>query len=132
MAGLLALALLILPAAPLRHAAAAPAGHQAAAAHCTVQDDTSARSAAAGGHRHHLQAQHHQAGDQARTCGPAGGKAGPTCCPSAQCPAMVAAPPLPLAELLPASGRTIRLTFRTRRPPGTDLAPALPPPREAA
>jgi hypothetical protein len=131
-AGLLALALLVLPAAPLRHAAAAPVGHQAAA-HCLVHDDTASdgQTATADVHLHHLHAQP-QAEDQGQPCGPADGKAGPACCVSAQCPATVAAPPLAAADLLPSPGPMIRLVFQARRPLGTDVAPALPPPRKAA
>ncbi|MBV1795698.1 hypothetical protein [Siccirubricoccus sp. G192] len=131
MAGLLALALLVLPAAPLRHASAAPAGHQAAV-HCVVHDNavSAGQAADAGHHLHgHLL---RQADDQGQPCDDPGGKAGLACCVSAQCPAMVAAPPLAATSLLPSLGPSARYAFETQRPHGIDVAPALPPPREAA
>ena len=130
-AGLLALALLVLPAAPLRHASAAPVGHQAAV-HCVVHDDAASLGQAADADHHLHDHLHHQANDQGQPCDASGGKAGLACCVSAQCPATVATPPLAAASLLPSSGPSGRFAFEVQRPHGIDVAPSLPPPREAA
>jgi hypothetical protein len=124
-AGLLALALLVLPAGPPRHAVAAP-GAQDRAHHVAHGDAAPPGQAALAAQRHD-----HQAADQGQPRDGRGGKPGLICCLVAQCPPMVAAPP-PAAACLPASlGLPLRLAIESVQFTGIDVAPALPPPREA-
>ena len=117
LAGLLALALLILPAAPLRHAAAAPAGPPGP---CLLHGEAAAT---------HL---HHPAETQVEPCSEANAMPGLACCAAAQCPAMIAAPP-PGADALPAPrGLPLRRGPEVTVRSGIDIAPTLPPPRDAA
>lgn len=117
MAGLLALLLLALAGAQLRHAsAAAPLDQHQAARHCVARADAAPllRAAAA-------------VHDQDRPCGdPGRGVTGLACCVSAQCPAMVGAPPPASTGPLPPPGPIARFAAPARDPRGTDIRPALP------
>jgi hypothetical protein len=124
-AALLALALLALPGAPLRHgASAAPVGHPSATAHCGA-DDAAAPA-------RHLAAPAYEA-DQGQPCDGAGHSApGLACCAAAQCPASLVGPP-PASAGLPASlGPAPPFAAPMRSPHGVDVPPALPPPRRTA
>ncbi len=98
-----------------------------------------------------LDADHHAAHD----CGPPGGDADSTavpappdhgqpdggrhdappglaCCIALQCPMLLGGLPAATAQPSPSPGPSVRSAFRVRRCVGIDIAPALPPPREAA
>jgi hypothetical protein len=123
-AGLLALALLVLPGGPLRQASAAPSGHRHAAHHCTGQDAAAPRD-------QRVAAMHDRdpgpPGDE--TCG---GMPGLACCASAQCPATIAVPPATPAEAPPRSELRAVGFAAQDRPDGIPVDPALRPPRPVA
>jgi hypothetical protein len=125
-AALLALALLALPGAPLRHAAApAPVGHDPAALHCGAHGAAAPSAQAAA-----VPADHH---DHGQPCDDAGGAMpGLACCAAAQCPATLAGPPPPSAAPLVPPGPAPRFSAPVRSPHGMDVPPALPPPRRMA
>jgi hypothetical protein len=124
-AALLALVLLALPGAPLRHAAgAAPLGLHGAAEHCGGHGTSAPADRAAVVADPH---EHHQ------PCGGSGGASpGLVCCAAAQCPATLAAPPpIAVAPLLP-PGPAPRAAPPVRDPRGIAIRPAIPPPRAVA
>ncbi len=122
-AGLLALALLALSAAPAM--AMAPLALDQHAAHdCGLPGDDDTAPAAVpvppdrgqpdgGGH-------HHDA------------PPGLACCVAFQCPMLLGGLPAAAAQPSPSPGPPVRSAFRARRCAGIDIAPALPPPRRDA
>ena len=122
---LLALALLALPVAPMRHAAMAgtPHGGQAAAAPCPGHD--------ALGHDETAEAPPGHQADGGQPCDHQDGMPGLSCCAAALCAGLQGAPPpAPVAPLAVAAA-----TARRAPPPparhGRDIPPALRPPRVA-
>ncbi|GGC65061.1 hypothetical protein GCM10011504_48870 [Siccirubricoccus deserti] len=117
-ATLLALILLALPGAPVRHApAAAPShapSHQHAAHHRPTDAGAAQAPAPASGERGHP-----------------GDIPGMTCCLSAQCPALAGAPPPAATGLPPPAGPATRFAAVPRLRLGIEFPPALPPPRAA-
>ena len=57
---------------------------------------------------------------------------GLACCMASQCPMLLGGLPAAAAQPSPSPGPSVRSAFRVRRHVGIDIAPALPPPREAA
>ena len=57
---------------------------------------------------------------------------GLACCIALQCPMLLGGLPAATAQPSPSPGPSVRSAFRVRRCVGIDIAPALPPPREAA
>ena len=57
---------------------------------------------------------------------------GLACCIALQCPMLLGGLPAAAAQPSPSPGPSVRSAFRVRRHAGIDIAPALPPPREAA
>ena len=57
---------------------------------------------------------------------------GLACCIASQCPMLLGGLPAATAQPSPSPGPSVRSAFRVRRHAGIDIAPALPPPREAA
>jgi hypothetical protein len=113
-AALLALTLLALPGAPLRHGASA-------APHCGTLD---AAAPAA-----HLAAPAYDA-DHGQPCDDAGHSTpGLACCAAAQCPASLAGPPPASADLPNSLGPSPPFAAPMRSPHGVDVPPVLPPPR---
>lgn len=129
-AGLLALALLLVPGVPLRHAAAAP-GSAPAAHHC--ETDAAAPADHAGhaapavpsdvvpdqGQRHDDTSDTHDTGGMA-------------CCAAAQCPATVAVPPSTLAAPLPPVAPAVTGSSAAHQLDGIPVDPGLRPPRRVA
>ena len=126
-AGLLALALLLVPGVPLRHAAAAP-GSAPAAHHC--ETDAAAPADHAG---HAIPA---PASDVAPGAGQPRGDTtdtgGMACCAAAQCPATVAVPPSTLAAPLPPVAPAVTGSSAAHQLDGIPVDPALRPPRRVA
>jgi hypothetical protein len=124
-AALLALALLVLPGAPMRHASATPAHHHAAAPvtthDCFGQEEGVAQDHVLASH----EAQHGQPDRHP------GDQQGLACCAAAQCPAMVGAPPPATADPRPPHGLTVRVAVPGSGAHGIDIAPTTPPPRGA-
>jgi hypothetical protein len=123
-AALLALALLVLPGAPMRHASASPIHSmgQAASHDCVGHGAEAAPDQAL--------ASHH--GDHGQTDRHSGKQQGLACCASAQCPATVAVPPMAPAQ--PAPMPRVRVTdfALLPAPDGVGVDPALHPPRTPA
>lgn len=120
-AGLLALALLALPGAPVRHASAAAPPEQHAAHHCVTHGHM-AQDPAPGSH-------HHDHGQPGRHPGEVQDLA---CCASAQCPATVAVPLAPPGQpLTPFSLRLVGIAAHSM-PDGVAVDPPLHPPRPLA
>jgi hypothetical protein len=121
-AGLLALALLVVPGPPMRDAAAA-LSEVGAAHHCAT--DEAPAQADHGAMAHHPPAAH----DPGQT--PDRDPADMACCPAAQCPAAVAVPPAvlpsPPMPAVSAGGFTVDHQLR-----GIPVDPALRPPRRVA
>jgi hypothetical protein len=114
-AALLALALLTLPGAPMRHAwATAPAPQQHMTQHCPTHAETAQAPASV---------------PKQRDC--PGDIPGLTCCLSAHCPMLAAVPPPAATSLLPRPGPATRFTAAPRLWLGIESPPALPPPRAA-
>ncbi len=57
---------------------------------------------------------------------------GLACCMASQCPMLLGGLPAAAVQPSPSPGPSVRSAFRVRRHVGIDIAPALPPPREAA
>jgi hypothetical protein len=57
---------------------------------------------------------------------------GLACCMAFQCPMLLGGLPAAAAQPSPSPGPSVRSAFRVPRHVGIDIAPALPPPREAA
>lgn len=57
---------------------------------------------------------------------------GLACCIALQCPMLLGGLPAAAAQPSPSPGPSVRSEFRVRRHAGIAIAPALPPPREAA
>ncbi len=57
---------------------------------------------------------------------------GLACCIASQCPMLLGGLPAAAAQPSPSPGPSVRSAVRVRRHVGIDIAPALPPPREAA
>lgn len=125
-AALLALALIVLPGGPMRHAAASPvhdrASGQIASHDCLAHEAETAPDRAL--------APHHD--DQGQTDRHSGKQQGLACCASAQCPATLAVPPMTPAQ--PASMPRLRVTDSPLppAPDGVGVDPALHPPRAPA
>lgn len=130
MAALFALALFVLPGAPMRHSSAAvpvqgvhQPGSNSHDAHSMAAHHASSPSpAAAAAHGHH---------DSGQPSGHVGGELGSTCCAAAQCPALASAPPPSTVGPLPMSGVVVRFAVLVRGTRGIDIVPTLPPPRAA-
>lgn len=126
-AALVALALLVLPVAPMRHASAAapahhPATNQVAAHHCAADEREAAQGHALGSH-HADHGQHHRhPGDRPDLA----------CCAAAQCPATVVAPPVTPAQSVPLHGPPVAGFTVPATPDGIAVDPALRPPRRPA
>jgi len=124
-AALLALALLVLPGAPMRHASVPPAQHHAAAPgathDCFGQEKGAAQDHALVSHAVEQGQPDRRPDDQQELA----------CCATAQCPAMVGAPPPATADSRPPAGLTVRGTVPGRGAHGIDIAPTTPPPRGA-
>ena len=120
-AGLLVLALLALSAAPamavapvdLDHHAAHDCGLPGGDAHSAAVPSPPDHGQSGGGHRHDA-------------------PPGLACCIASQCPMLLGGLPAATAQPSPSPGQSVRSAFRVRRHVGIDIAPALPPPREAA
>jgi hypothetical protein len=122
--GLLVLALFALSAAPAMAMAPVDLDHHATH-DCGLPGDDGAAPAAAvpaapdhgrtdsGGHRHDA-------------------PPGLACCVAFQCPMLLGGLPAATAQPSPSPGPSVRSAFGVRRHVGIDIAPALPPPREAA
>ncbi|MDO9713809.1 hypothetical protein [Paracraurococcus lichenis] len=124
-AALLALALLVLPGAPMRHASAAqlhaqPAGH-AHVHDCLGHGEEATLDHALAGHDDDGQADRHP-GDQQM----------PGCCTSAQCPANVAVPPMPPALRLALPLARVTGPAPPPAPDGIGVDPPMHPPRALA
>ena len=125
-AALLALALLVLPGAPMRHASAANL-HAQPAAHSHVHDclghgeEAAPDQAPAGHHDEGGQAERHS-GDQPRL----------GCCASAECPATVAVPPMAPAQPLALPIARLAGFALPPAPEGIGVAPLIHPPRTVA
>lgn len=128
-AGLLALVLLALPGAPVRHASAAVAIQQqisqahATPLHCAGHADASPAQEASSSPHHHQ--------DHGQPCGDTGGGMGLACCAAAQCPALADALPPATAGPLSLPGPMVRLAVLADGAHGIDVAPTPPPPRGA-
>ena len=61
-----------------------------------------------------------------------GSQPGLACCIASQCPMLLGGLPAAAVQPLPSAGVFVRSAFRVRPHVGIDIAPALPPPREAA
>jgi hypothetical protein len=120
-AALLALALLVLPGAPMRHAAAAPvqAMGQAASHDCAGHAAEAAPDRAPASY--HDRTGHHSGEPQ-----------GLACCASAQCPATVAVPPMAPAQPAPMPRARVTGFALLPAPDGVGVDPALHPPRAPA
>ena len=121
-AGLLVLALLALSAAPAM--AMAPLNLDHHATHdCGLPGGDDAASAAAVSappdHRQPDGGHHHDA------------PPGLACCMASQCPMLLGGLPAAAGQPSPSPGPSVRSAFRVRPHVGIDIAPALPPPREA-
>lgn len=125
-AALLALALLVLPGAPMRHASALPV-HDHSIGQIAFHDcvGLGAETALA-----QAFAPHHD--DQSKTDRHSGKQQGFACCASAQCPATIAV--LPMAPAQPAPMPRVRVTTFALlpAPDGVGVDPALHPPRTLA
>ena len=121
---LLALALLVLPGAPMRHASASPA-------HATGQA-TSSDCIGHGAETVPDQApvSHHDGHGQTER--DSGKQQGLACCASAQCPATVAVPPLAPAQPAPMPRARVMGFALLPAPDGVGVDPALHPPRTPA
>jgi hypothetical protein len=121
-AGLLVLAMFALSAAPAMAMAPLVPDHHAAH-DCGLPGDD-ARSTAVPAPPDHGQpdsgGHHHDA------------PPGLACCMALQCPMLLGGLPAAAAQPSPSPGPSVRSAFRVRRHAGIDIAPALPPPREAA
>ncbi len=121
-AGLLVLAMFALSAAPAMAMAPLVPDHHAAH-DCGLPGDD-ARSTAVPAPPDHGQpdsgGHHHDA------------PPGLACCMALQCPMLLGGLPAAAAQPSPSPGPSVRSAFRVRRHVGIDIAPALPPPREAA
>ena len=118
-AALLALALLAVPGAPIRHASAAAPLRSHAVHHCVTQHDLAMDQAPV---------PHHQ-GQPGRHPGDVQDLA---CCASAQCPATAAATLVPPGQPMPPPGlRLVGIATRVV-PDGIAMAPPLHPPRPLA
>jgi hypothetical protein len=129
-AGLLALALLLVPGVPLRHAAAAPGGAPAAH-HCETG------AAAPADHAGHAAPAvlSDVAPDQGQPRGDTGDTHetnGMACCAAAQCPATVAVPPSTLAAPLPPVAPAVTGFSAAHQLDGIPVDPGLRPPRRVA
>lgn len=120
-AALLALALLVLPGAPMRHASASPAH---ATGQATSHDCIGHGAKTAPGQ---APVSHHDGHGQTER--DSGKQQGLACCASAQCPATVAFPPAAPAQ--PVAMPRVRVTHFALPavPDGVGVAPALHPPR---
>jgi hypothetical protein len=120
MAGLLALALLVVSGVPgpLR---AMPTDHHAryAVQDCVQPDGADGHAAAAPSER-----------EQPPTDDRHGATPGLACCIASQCPMLVGLAPPPTAAL-PSPTPSVAVAIAARRVAGIELAPALPPPRVA-
>jgi uncharacterized protein involved in copper resistance len=127
---LLALALLVLPGAPMRHASAAvpvqgvhqPGSGPHDAHGIAAHHASSPAPAAEAAHGHD---------DNGQPSGQIDGKLGLACCAAAQCPALAGAPPPATAGPVPMSGVVVRFGVPVRGTQGIDIVPTLPPPRAA-
>ncbi len=119
-ASLLVLALLALSAVPAMAMAPLVPDHQAAH-DCGLPGDDAHSTAVPAPHDHGQ---------------PDGGRheapPGLACCMASQCPMLLGGLPAAAVQPSPSPGPSVRSAFRVRRHVGIDIAPALPPPREAA
>jgi hypothetical protein len=115
-AALLALALLVLPGAPMRHAQAAAPSPQHAAHPCPRDAEAAQDPALASPDQRSSQR---------------GDIPGLTCCRPAPCPTLVGAPPPAATAPLPRPAPAVRFAAVPRLRLGIDIPPALPPPRAA-
>ena len=119
MAGLLALALLVVSSAPGPMAMRFDPHAHHVAQDCVQHDGQDGHSAVAPAEREQPPIDDHH-----------GATPGLACCVASQCPMLVGlAPP---TVVLPSPGPSVAVAIATRRDAGIELAPALPPPRVAA
>lgn len=118
-AALLALALLVVPGAPVRHASAAAPLRQHAVHHCVAPGDAAQDQRPV----------HH---DQGQPGGHPGKLQDLACCTSAQCPDTAAAPLVPPGQPSAPSGLRLVGTATRVVPDGIAVAPPLHPPRPLA
>jgi len=125
-AALLALALLVLPNAPMRHASASPVHDhslgQIASHDCVGHGAEAAPDQAL--------APHHD--DHGQTDRHSGKQQGLACCVSAQCQATVAVPPMAPAQPAPMPPVRVTAFALPPAPDGVGVDPALHPPRTPA
>ena len=130
-AGLLALALLVLPDPTMRHASAATLVQQVVATHCVPQSDAATLMQAVPVHA----ALGHaavSADASGQPCGNSGGDQVLLCCVAAQCPSAAGALPHAQAGPQPSPGAIIRYLAPAHARFGIEVPPSLPPPRLAA
>jgi hypothetical protein len=125
-AALLALALLVLPGAPMRHSAAAQL-HAQPAGHAHLHDCSGHAEEAA---PDRTLASHHDGGGQADR--QSGDQPGLGCCASAQCPATVAVPPMAPSRSVPLPIARVAGLIPPPAPDGIGVDPPRHPPRALA